>query len=109
MYLILGLPGALVSTAGIFLPSFIFVGIIGPFVPKLRKSQYAVGFLDGVTSASLGLMMAVCVTLGMTTLTNVSSWIIFGIAAIILFRWNPNPAWIVVGSAVIGWLLSSLV
>ena len=108
-YLILGLPGALVSTAGIFLPSFIFVGIIGPFVPKLRKSQHAVGFLDGVTSASLGLMMAVCVTLGMTTLTNVSSWIIFGIAAIILFRWNPNPAWIVVGSAVIGWLLSSLV
>jgi len=59
-----------------------------------------------VNAASLGLMVAVCVTLGLTTLTGIRSWIIFALAAIILIRWNVHPAWIVAGSAIIGYLSS---
>ena len=105
-YQLLGLPGAAVATAGMFLPSFIFVLVTGRFIPKLRKSPLAGGFLDGVNAASLGLMVAVCITLGISTLTGIPSWIIFALAAIILIRWNVNPSWIVVGSALVGWVLS---
>jgi chromate transporter len=105
-YVISGFPGALVSTVGIFLPSFILVLIISPFIPKLRGSPVMKGFLDGVNAASLGLMLAVCVTLGGSTLHNVNAWIIFAIAALALLRWSVNPAWVVGGAAIAGWLLS---
>ena len=105
-YVILGVPGALVSTLGIFLPSFVFVLITGPIIPRLRKSPLASGFLDGVNAASLGLMAAVCITLGMSTFTSPGAWIIFALSAAILLRWNPNPVWIVVGSAAAGWILT---
>ena len=105
-YLILGIPGAAVSTAGIFLPSFIFVLITSPFIPKLRKSPMAGGFLDGVNAASIGLMAAVCITLGLATLTGIASWVIFVLAAVVLLRWRVNPAWIIGGSAIAGGLFS---
>ena len=105
-YLILGFPGAMVSTVGIFLPSFIYVLAINPIVPKLRKSASAAGFLDGVNAASLGLMLSVCVILGISALINPGAWIIFIVAAAIIVRWNFHAAWIVVGAAILGWLFS---
>lgn len=96
-YVMLGIPGAAIATTGIFLPSFVFVLLTSPFVPRLRRSAVTRGFLDGVNAASLGLMLAVCVTLGSTTLTSISAWMIFLLAAIVLSKWNLNAAWIVGG------------
>ncbi|MEZ4519075.1 MAG: chromate transporter [Chloroflexota bacterium] len=53
----------MVATVGIFLPSFVFVGITNPFIPRLRNNVWLAGFLDGVVAASLGLMAAVTVDL----------------------------------------------
>jgi chromate transporter len=105
-YLILGFPGAMVSTVGIFLPSFIYVLAISPFVPKLRKSASTAGFLDGVNAASLGLMLSVCVILGVSTLVSPGSWTIFIVAAAVIVVWNLHAAWIVIGAAILGWLFS---
>jgi len=105
-YLILGLPGASVATVGIFLPSFVLVLVSNPFIPRLRKSPLASGFLDGVNSASLGLMLAVTIKLALTALTGVGPWLIVLIASVLVLRWNINAAWIVIGSAILGWLFS---
>jgi chromate transporter len=105
-YVMLGIPGASVATVGIFLPSFIFVLISSPFVPALRKSPLAGGFLDGVNAASLGLMLAVTVKLATAALAGISSWLIMLLAATIVIVWNVNAAWIVAGGAVLGWLFS---
>jgi chromate transporter len=106
-YLILGVPGAVVSTTGIFLPSFVFVLISAPFIPRLRKSPLTRGFLDGVNAASLGLMLSVAMLLGGSTLTTLSSGIVFLLATAALILWNLNPAWIVAGGAVLGWVFSA--
>ncbi len=55
--------GAIAATFGIFLPAFILVGVTNPWIPKLRRSSWAGGFLDGVNAASLGLMAVVSYTL----------------------------------------------
>jgi chromate transporter len=107
-YLILGIPGASIATLGIFLPSFVFVLISNPLIPKLRKSPLANGFLDGVNAGSLGLMLAVTIDLGMTALSGVGSWLIFLIAPLVVVLWNVNAAWIVIGSAILGFLFSFL-
>jgi chromate transporter len=106
-YLILGIPGATIATTGIFLPSFVFVLILSPFIPKLRTSQVARGFLDGVNAASLALMTAVTIKLAALALSGIASSIIVFLAAVALIAWNTNPAWIVLGSAILGWLLST--
>jgi len=107
-YVLLGFPGAAVATIGVFLPSFIFVMLSSPLIPKLRNSPMARSFLDGVNAAALGLMLAVCVSLGLCSLTSMAGWLIFGLAILVLVAWNLNAAWIVLGSACLGWLFSSM-
>jgi len=103
-YILLGVPGAVVSTGAIFLPSFIFVLAVGPFVPRLRKSDVMKGFLDGVNAGALGLMAGVCVTLGIATLPDAAAAVIFAAALLVQLRWRLNAAWIVAGGAAAGWL-----
>ena len=52
--IVAGLPGALLATLGIFLPSFVFVMLSAPFIPRLRQSQPVRLFLAGVHAAVVG-------------------------------------------------------
>ncbi len=108
-YQISGIGGALVSTIGIFLPSFIFVWILTPFIPKIRKSPLASAFLDSVNIASIALMLAVCVQMGTTTLIDWKTWAIglAGLACLLLFK-KLNAFWIVAGGAVIGFVMQGI-
>ena len=103
-YVLLGFPGAAVATVGIFLPSFVFVLLISPFIPKLRNVPLVRAFLDGVNGSALGLMLAVCITLGVSTLGNPVMWLIFLGAAVAIYMWNIHPAWLVAGGALASWV-----
>lgn len=100
-YVIDGLPGALVATAGIFLPSFLFVQLTAPLVPRLRNSRWAGPFLDGVNAAALALMAVVVVGLA-RELDGVFQFALLGVAAVVLLRFSPNSAWLVLGGAAAG-------
>jgi len=102
-YIMFGIPGAIVATAAIFLPSFLYVLAVGPFVPRLRRSPVMKGFLDGASAGALGLMTGVCFTLGASSLRSCGPAAIFLIALVVLFRWRINAAWIVAGGALAGW------
>jgi chromate transporter len=101
-YVVAGMPGALLATFGIFIPSFVFVAASNPLIPRLRRSAWAAGFLDGVNVASLGLMAVVTWHLGRAALVDwvtVSSGLA---AAIVAFRLRLNTAWLVLGGALVG-------
>ncbi|HEX2657367.1 MAG TPA: chromate efflux transporter [Polyangia bacterium] len=101
-YLLAGAPGALVATAGIFLPAFVFVALSGPLVPKLRASPAAGAFLDGVNVASLALMAVVTAQLARATI--VDPWTVaIGVAAsVLLVRFRLNSTWLIGGGALVG-------
>ncbi len=105
-YLLAKTPGAIVATLGIFLPSFIFVLILNPIIPRLRKSAWLSAFLDAVNVSSVALMVAVTILLGYDTLVDWRTWTIAIISAILVLRFKTNAAWIVLGSAVLGWGLA---
>ena len=105
-YLIAGAGGAAVATTGIFAPSFVFVALVNPWVPRLRKSPWTAAFLDAVNVSAVALMAAVSVKLGQATLTAWPAWLIASAAILIGLRWKINLAWIVVGGGILGWLLS---
>jgi chromate transporter len=101
-YVVLGVPGAVVATAGIFLPSFVFVAVTGPFIPRLRASPWFGAALDGVVAASVALMTGVLLQLAREAIFDVPTALIAVIAAVVLFRFRLNSAWLVVAGAVAG-------
>lgn len=105
-YLLGGVPGAIVATLGIFLPSFIFVLILNPQVPRLRQSAWTAAFLDAVNISALALMVAVTIGIGQETLLNWPAWVIVLLATVAAFRFKLSAVWIILGGAVLGYLLS---
>lgn len=105
-YILGGTAGAVVSTIAIFTPSFLFVLILNPWVPRMRESAWTAAFLDAVNASAVGLMAAVIVSLGVTTLTSWQAWLIALAAAVLLLRWRVSAPWLVLGGAVVGWLIT---
>jgi chromate transporter len=103
-YLLGGAPGSLLATLGIFLPSFVFVAVSHPLVPRLRNSTWASGFLDGVNAASLGLMAAVTWRLGRASLIDPVTAGIAVASIVVLIRFKVNSTWLIVLGAMIGLL-----
>jgi chromate transporter len=107
-YVLGGIPGALLATLGIFLPSFIFVAISNPLIPRIRNSAWVSGLLDGVNVASLGLMAAVTWQLGRASLTGPLTIIIALVAFVLLVRFKVNSTWLIVAGGFIGLLSTAL-
>lgn len=104
-YIISGVPGAIISTAAIFLPSFIFVLLLNPIIPRLRESKVMSAFLDSVNISAIGLMAAVTVHLTGAALVDWRAVLIAVISAVAGIRFKLNAAWLVAGGAVAGWVL----
>ncbi|MDX1415589.1 MAG: chromate efflux transporter [Candidatus Promineifilaceae bacterium] len=105
-YVLAGIPGAVVATVGIFLPSFIFVTILNPLVPRMRQSPWTAALLDGVNVAALGLMAGVTLFIGRTAVIDMPTIILAVVTAILLFRFKISTIWLVLGAGVIGLLIA---
>lgn len=103
-YVIHGVPGAILATVGIFLPAFVLVWAINPFISKLRSSSWVSGILDGVNVASWGLMIVVSWKLGVSAVTDwVTAALAIG-ALIVVFCTKINSAWLILIGGIIGWM-----
>ena len=102
-----GWPGAIAATIGIFLPSFLFVAFLNPLIPKLRRSGIMSAFLDTVNMAAVAIILAVCVEMARVAITGWKTILIAlaGFVVMLLFK-RLNTAWVVLGGAIGGYLLS---
>ena len=105
-YQINGFSGAVLSTIAIFLPSFVFVALLNPLMKKMRQSKGLSAFLDAVNVASVAIIAAVCFAVGKETITDWRTIVIALISAFIVFKFKKiNSAFIVLGGALLGYLL----
>jgi len=93
-YILGGVPGAVVATRGIFLPSFLYVALLAPVLFRLRESQWVSAFLDSVNVCAVGLMAGVTFRLGADTVRTWQSWMRAIISLVVLLRWKIRPAWV---------------
>lgn len=107
-YILAGSFGALVATVGIFLPAFVFVGLSGWIVPRLRNSSGMAAFLDGVNIASLALMVFVTYELGRTALVDWITFFLFLLSAALLICSRINSAWLIIGGILAGFFVNRL-
>lgn len=102
-----GISGALAATLGIFLPSFLFVLLLNPVIPKLRKSKVISAFLNAVNVAAVALIFAVCYNMCKDTLMDWRTILIAIISLIGVFVFKKlNSAFIVLGGSLIGYVLT---
>jgi chromate transporter len=101
-YLVGGWKAAVLATVAIFLPSFLFVAVVFPLIPRLRRSPVMSAFLDGVNVAALGLMAAVTLELARSAFVDVLTVAIAAVAAISLLRYRLNSAVLIVVGGVAG-------
>jgi len=109
-YIIAGFPGAIVATLGIFLPSFLLVAALNPFMNPIRNSSWTRPFLDAVNVSAVALMVLTTIQLGMATLivpkTPYVDFLGLGISiisAILVIRYRINAAYLILGGGIIGW------
>ncbi len=117
-----GIAGAFVSTVAIFLPAFIIVWLMAPWVPRIRTSLPLGAFFDGVSAAVVGAIAATTVFLFRAAIVNLPepvvrvplggftvdlpALLLFAGCTVLLLRPRaPNSTWLVAGGAAFGLLL----
>ncbi|MVM33962.1 chromate efflux transporter [Spirosoma sp. HMF4905] len=101
------LSGALTATVGVFLPSFLFVALLNPLLPRLRKSKLMSAFLDAVNVASVAVIVVVCLRMGQIAIVDWRTGLILALSLVFVLRFKSvNAMWIVVGSSLLGYLLT---
>jgi chromate transporter len=101
-YLVAGFWGSLVSTIGIFLPSFLLVLIVAPILARHRGNANVQGFVKGAYAAAIGTILGACFLLGKIAIGDWLTALIGVVSLAILFRWKvSNPA-LIAATAFIG-------
>jgi chromate transporter len=101
-YLVAGFWGSLVSTVGIFLPSFLIVLIVAPLLIRHRANANVQGFVKGAYAAAIGTILGACVLLGKIAIGDWFTALVAFVSLGILFRWNISNPILVAATAVLG-------
>jgi chromate transporter len=108
-YIIAGLPGAVVATLGIFLPSFVLVILTAPLIPKMRNNAFLGGFLSGVNAGVIAAILLTLVDLAQASIRTVNGSAISPLAIILvlgslllLVRTKINATWLILVGGIIG-------
>ncbi len=98
-----GVPGALVTTLGMFLPAFAFTLLGFELIERVVETPGVHAFLDGVTAGVIGIVAVTVVRLADAAFTDLRTILAGLAAAVIVFTWRSayaSPAAIGAGVAV---------
>ena len=105
-YQLSGFLGAIAASTGIFLPSFIFVLILNPFIKKMQKSTILRHFLNSVNVAAVAVMAAVLFIMSKETLINWQAIVIALLSVLVVFKFKKvSVMWVIFGGSVLGYIL----
>ena len=101
-YLVAGFWGSLVSTVGIFLPSFLFVLIAAPLLARHRANPNVQGFVKGAYAAAIGTILGACILLGRVAIGDWLTALIGIVSLAVLFRWKVSNPLLIAATAIVG-------
>jgi chromate transporter len=101
-YLVAGFWGALVSTVGIFFPSFIFILVAAPLLARHGKNPNVQGFVRGAYAAAIGTILGACILLGRIAIGDWLTALIGVVSLAVLFRWKVHNALLIAATALVG-------
>jgi chromate transporter len=99
-----GVVGAVAATAAIFLPAFVFIALLGKWLPNLRQIPAARGALDATNAAVAALVFVVTATLAWDVLRGPYPVALAAVAFLALVSLNLNATWVMLGAAAAGFV-----
>ncbi len=101
-YLVEGLPGAMVATAAIYLPSFLAVLVVsGPLLARFKDDPAVRAFVAGVSASALGSIAASALLLAPSALGSPFRAVVAAAASAALIR-RVAVVWVMLAAAVLG-------
>src|SRR2546421_6776500 len=97
-----GFWGSLVSTIGIFLPSFLLILIVAPILMRYRQNPNVQGFIKGAYAAAIGTILGACILLGKIAIGDWLTALVAVGSLVVLFRWKVSNPVLVAATAIIG-------
>jgi chromate transporter len=101
-YLVGGFWGALVSTIGIFLPSFIFILVVAPILARRGANPNVQGFVRGAYAAAIGTILGASILLGRIAIGDWLTALIGAASLAVLFRFKVSNPLLIAATAAIG-------
>ena len=101
-YLAGGVPGALLATFFVFLPSFIFIILGARYIEQVRNNRFVQAFLSGVSAAVVGVIVVVSLRLIPGALVDLPSIVIMVLAFAIITFLKVDVARVAIGAILMG-------
>ena len=101
-YLVAGFWGSLISTIGIFCPSFLLVLVAAPILARHRGNTNVQGFIKGAYAAAIGTILGACILIGRIA---IGDWltVAIGISSLaVLFQWKVSNPLLITATALVG-------
>ena len=107
-YKVASYEGALVATAAIFLPSFLFTFLGAAYLEKIEHSPYVQAFLKAVNAAAVGAILGSFFTLSYRSLLQPIPLALFAVAVLAMMRYRISFATVAAAGAAAGWVIQNL-
>ena len=101
-YVIAGLPGALVASLGMYIPSFLIVMLTGKYLPKISRIPLVQYFLKGVTASAVALIAHTTFGVYQAAIIDIPTAILAAVSLFLLFRYKVDAIWIILGGFLFG-------
>lgn len=105
-----GLTGALMVTAGIFLPAFAFTLIGHNQLEKLIENTTLHGLLDGIAAGVVGLLAVTAIQIFLYTVNDILQAVIFttALSTLYLWKWRWSIPVMIIGCGLFGYIANIL-
>ena len=107
-YIVAGIPGAIVATVCVFLPSFVFVLLGARYVEQVRNNRPVQAFLSGVSAAVVGVILVVSIDLAREAIVGIPSAVIAAIVFVLIVGFKVDVAKLAVGAILCGILYAGI-
>ena len=101
-YTVAGIPGGIVATLGLILPSFLIILIVAAFLKAFRTNKYVERVFYGIRPASVGMIGAACVAVMRLCLTDAVAYGVSG-------RLSDLVNWRALALFAVIWVLSAFI
>jgi chromate transporter len=103
-YVIAGLPGSIISTIGMFLPSFVIVLFTAKFLPKINHISTIKTFLNGISASAVALIAYAIISLLKSTINDFTAIIVIIVALFLSVKYRVDTLWLILGGFLLGFI-----
>ena len=101
-----GVIGAVITTFGVVLPSFVIIILVVSFLRSVDDNKYVLGVLEGIKAAATGLIAFAAYKMGKQTLKNPFQWLTAAAAFVLVAFFGINAVWVILAGILAGEIYS---